>query len=209
MKIEIYFLNLKLITEIEKDIKVCELLNDLTNYFKFKDSDFTLFDSNKIPLKNSQAIINKKNEINTFYLIKSNLQEKKDNSENIYKKSDINKLIMECTGAKKKLDKKENLALMYQRFNLFEIFQNRNNEIREHNNNAHFGSLLNLSQILDGNNELNSPQIHIDADEIYLKELQNMGFSKERARQALIHSRNDINKATEILLGEEDEEEEE
>ena len=35
-----------------------------------------------------------------------------------------------------------------------------------------------------------------------LRELQDMGFAEDRARQALINSRNDINKATEILLGE-------
>ena len=33
-----------------------------------------------------------------------------------------------------------------------------------------------------------------------------MGFSGDRARQALINTRNNINKATEILLGEDDEE---
>ena len=47
MKIEIYFLNSKLTTEVEKDIKVSELLTDLKFYFKMKDANFILFDSNK------------------------------------------------------------------------------------------------------------------------------------------------------------------
>jgi len=42
----------------------------------------------------------------------------------------------------------------------------------------------------------------IEADEQLLRELQDMGFPEDRARQALINSRNNINRATEILLGE-------
>ena len=49
------------------------------------------------------------------------------------------------------------------------------------------------------NNNNNSP---IEADEKALRELKDMGFPEDRARQALINSRNDINRATEILLGE-------
>ena len=60
MKIEIYFLNSKLTTEIDKDIKVNDLLLDLKNYFKMKDSNFILFDSNKKRLLNSETISAKK-----------------------------------------------------------------------------------------------------------------------------------------------------
>ena len=42
----------------------------------------------------------------------------------------------------------------------------------------------------------------VEADEKSLRELQEMGFPEDRARQALINARNDINRATEILLGE-------
>ena len=56
MKIEIYFLNSKLTTEIDKDIKVNDLLLDLKNYFKMKDSNFILFDSNKKRLLNFETI---------------------------------------------------------------------------------------------------------------------------------------------------------
>ena len=34
-----------------------------------------------------------------------------------------------------------------------------------------------------------------------MKELKEMGFPEERARDALIRARNDISRATEILLG--------
>ena len=42
----------------------------------------------------------------------------------------------------------------------------------------------------------------VKADERDVRELQDMGFAEDRARQALINSRNDINRATELLLGE-------
>ena len=42
-------------------------------------------------------------------------------------------------------------------------------------------------------------------NESYLNELKDMGFPEDRARQALITSRNNMNRATEILLDEEGE----
>ena len=106
MKIEIYFLNSKLTTEVEKDIKVSELLTDLKFYFKMKDANFILFDSNKKQLNDSEIIKNKKNSLISFYLIKSNIQNLQ-NVEKINNKIPIQELIMKCTGAKKILEKKK------------------------------------------------------------------------------------------------------
>ena len=44
--------------------------------------------------------------------------------------------------------------------------------------------------------------IKVEVNEDYVKQLHEMGFPEDRARQALINSRNNINRATEILLGE-------
>ena len=219
MKIEIYFLNSKLTTEIEKDIVVNDLLLDLKNYFKMKDSNFILFDSNKKQLKNDEIISVKNNiTLKTFYLIKSNIIAiplfEKENELNNKDKKNINELIMQCTGAKKMIDIKKNNLNINNPLNLFQLFDNRNNQEGEiNNNNANaFDRLINILQILDENNiriehvrqQNNAP---VEADEKALRELQDMGFSEDKARQALINSRNDINRATEILLGEGEEEE--
>lgn len=46
---------------------------------------------------------------------------------------------------------------------------------------------------------------NIEPNENHVKELKEMGFPEERARDALIRARNDISRATEILLsGKED-----
>ena len=214
MKIEIYFLNSKLTTEIDKDIKVNDLLLDLKNYFKMKDSNFILFDSNKKRLLNSETISAKKNTLQTFYLIKSNIEiippieiEPKENNKD---KKYLNELIMKCTGAKKMLEIKKNNPNMNNRLNIFEILENRNNG--EGGNNNPFDRLVNLLQIIEENNGgLRPLRINInnnapvEADEKALRDLQDMGFAEDKARQALINSRNDINRATEILLGEAEE----
>ena len=207
MKIEIYFLNSKLTTEVEKDIKVSELLTDLKYYFKMKDTNFILFDSNKKQLNESEIIKNKKNSIISFYLIKSNVQNLL-NMDKINNKIPIQELIMKCTGAKKILDKKTNSN--DRGLNFFEFFERRNNENNNQQGNQEdsFDRLLNIIQFFQEsgirpmrvqNNANNGP---VEADEKALRELQDMGFAEDRARQALINSRNDINRATEILLGE-------
>ena len=207
MKIEIYFLNSKLTTEVEKDIKVSELLIDLKFYFKMKDANFILFDSNKKQLNESEIIKNKKNSIMSFYLIKSNIQNLQK-LEKMNNKIPIQELIMKCTGAKKILEKKNNLN--ERGLNFFEFLEHRNNENNNNQpgNGDSFDRLLNLIQFFQESgirpiriqtNVNNGP---IEADEKALRELQEMGFAEDRARQALINSRNDVNRATEILLGE-------
>jgi len=210
MKIEIYFLNSKLTTEIEKDIKVHELLSDLKNYFKMKDANFILFDSNKKQLNDSEIISIQKNATLSFYLIKSNLfiMPKNDNTEKINPGTPINELIMKTTGAKKPLEKKTNIE--HRGFNFLEFFDRNNNNNNNENNGQRneedsFDRLINIIQFFNESGirpirtQNNAP---VEADEKALRELQDMGFAEDRARQALINARNDINRATEILLGE-------
>ena len=52
---------------------------------------------------------------------------------------------------------------------------------------------------MQNNNQNNNVQV--EADENLLRELQDMGFPEDRAREALVNSRNNINRATEMLLG--------
>ena len=195
MKIEIYFLNSKLTTEIEKDIKVYDLLLDLKNYFKMRDTNFILFDSNKKQMKETDIISNKKNSILSFYLIKSNIQiiPQNKNEEKKNKNTNISELIMKCTGARKPLEKKNIPG--DRNFSFFDFFNNGNNnnqQIRENQNDS-FDRLLNIIQffqesgIRPGRIQNNTP---VEADEKALRELQDMGFAEDRARQALINSGN-------------------
>jgi len=209
MKIEIYFMNSKLTTEIKKDIQVKDLINDVKQYLNTNDSNFILLDGNSMELKESDVISAKNDDELTFYLIKScpnkkniiNLAEK----EQLEETANINELIKECTGAKKLLDIKK-MPQINNRFGLLEFIENRNNnqgfEINP------LDRLLNILQVLEENqigarvNLINrNNNVPVEVDENALKELQEMGFPEDRARQALINTRNDLNRATELLLG--------
>ena len=207
MKIEIYYHNSKLTTEIKKDTLVKDLIYNLKQYLKTENSNFILFDSEQNKLKESDNIsINKQNKL-TFYLMKSSINKNNlinlDQKEKLTENLNINQLIMKCTGAKKLIEKPQG----NNRVGLLELIDNRNN--RQGRDNNAFESLINILQLLDDNNQIifreepivnnNNP---VEADEQALRELQDMGFPEDRARQALINSRNDINRATELLLGE-------
>ena len=207
MKIEIYYQNSKLTTEIKKDTLVKDLIYNLKQYLKTENSNFILFDSEQNKLKESDNIsINKQNKL-TFYLMKSSINKNNlinlDQKEKLTENLNINQLIMKCTGAKKLIEKPQG----NNRVGLLELIDNRNN--RQGRDNNAFERLINILQLLDDNNQIifreepivnnNNP---VEADEQALRELQDMGFPEDRARQALINSRNDINRATELLLGE-------
>ncbi len=207
MKIEIYYQNSKLTTEIKKDTLVKDLIYNLKQYLKTENSNFILFDSEQNKLKESDSIsINKQNKL-TFYLMKSSINKNNlinlDQKEKLTENLNINQLIMKCTGAKKLIEKPQG----NNRVELLELIDNRNN--RQGRDNNAFERLINILQLLDDNNQIifreepivnnNNP---VEADEQALRELQDMGFPEDRARQALINSRNDINRATELLLGE-------
>ena len=206
MKIDIYFLNTKITTEIKKDIQVKDLIYNIKQYLTSDNTNYILFDDKYNQLKETDTISTKQNNQLTFYLIKSvkNIitnSEKKDNN------IKMNELIMKCTGAKKPLVKPPPPSRLG---GLLEIIDNRNNNPNNGpgRDNA-FERLINILQAFEDynqfgrneplNNNNNNP---VEADEGALRELQEMGFPEDRAREALINSRNDVNRATEILLGE-------
>ena len=209
MKLEINYMNTKLITEIKKNetpIKVKDLLQDIKLFLKTNDNNFILFDEEQYRLKESDFIKQKKEDKIILYLMKSSFKENNfyDNN-SLNENSNLNKLIMECTGAKKEIEKKPNNSFNQQnRINFIEFLDNRNG-------NPPLGGLMdlfvelnenNMIQIRIGNDNNTNPIEPVEADENLLSNLLSMGFPEDRARQALINSRNNINRATEMLLGE-------
>ena len=203
MKIEINYFNTKLNTEVKKEVKVKDLLQDLKYHLKEENQNFILYDNNNCKLKETDVIpFSKNNEIVKLFLIKSSLNNLANNINNEI--LNINEMIMKCTGAKKPIEKKVG-ANLQNRLNFLEFLGRR-----ERDNDIRFGGLLDL--LLDENNifqignrnpsTMDDDNRQIEADEKLLRELQDMGFPEDRARQALITSRNNNNRATEILLGE-------
>jgi uncharacterized UBP type Zn finger protein len=209
MKLEINFMNNKLITEIKKNetpIKVKDLLQDIKLFLKTNDNNFILFDEDQYRLKESDIIKPKKKDKIILYLMKSSCKVNNvDDKNSLNENSNLNKLIKECTGAKKEIEKKQNYSFNQQnRINFIEFLDNRNG-------NDPLGRLMdlfvelnenNMIQIRIGNDHNTNPIEPVEADENLLSNLLSMGFPENRARQALINSRNNINRATEMLLGE-------
>ena len=201
MIVEINYLNKKLITEVNEDLKVKDLVQNLSEYFKIGSSDFILFDNNNHKLKETDIFPLSENEKIIIYLIKSTIKEKleKINNTNLNGENNISQLIMECTGAKKPLEKYKYLPFINRGItSIFELFENGNNEPN------YFDPIFSFNIISEENghgNRRRNRRDRFEANGRLLRELQDMGFPEERARQALISSRNNIQRATEILLG--------
>ena len=184
-----------------------DLIYDLKQFFNSRESNYILFDSNQTKLKDNDIIsVEKDKNVKSFYLIKSLLNKNIAPSQKETEKLKMNQLIMKCTGAKKPLEAKGQMPLISSRFGFLDIFDDRNNLNRGRENNS-FDRLINILQVLEENNIAlrGGPPVNNakeEADEQAIRELQDMGFSEDRTRQALINSRNDINRATELLLGE-------
>ena len=203
MKTEIFIKNSKLITEIKTPIKVKDLISDIKTQIKCNDnSNFHLFDNNKKLLKETELItpINKdQNYIQKLYLIESPINTKQNinNDENLLINEKLEKVIMKVTDAKSVMKQNKD---------------SRENLRRLDNNDDPFNRLFNLLQVLEDSqliiNNIGIRSIHGreisngEVNEDYVKQLHDMGFPEDRARQALINSRNNLNRATEILLGE-------
>ena len=193
MKIEILYQNTKLKTEVKKDLKIKDLLQDIKYYLNIKEKNFALYDFNNIKLKETDIIpFSKKKDKVTLYLINSSKNENilQKNLKNLNEKININNLIMKCTGAKKPLEKK--IPQIRRNRDVIHFFDNNGLDI--------------FLDMIQGFAEMNrNPNINnsgpVEANEHYLNELKSMGFPEDRAREALISSRNNINRATEILLG--------
>ena len=152
MKIEIYYMNTKITTEINKNIQVKDLINELKKYLNTTDSNYVLLDSEQKQLNELATITHDKNKKSlTFYLIKptvkKNALKNSDKKEKSKEDPKISQYIMKCTGAKKALNIKNNMSSNQQRAGILELLEHRNNHEGQENN--AFDRLLNLLQLLE------------------------------------------------------------
>ena len=205
MKTEIYINNNKLTTEIKSGIRVRDLLYGIQNQIKLKpNTTFKLLDNNQKLLKDDEVIspeLKDKSFIKKLYLVetesslaKNKLNTITNNDEDLLNNATIEKVIMKTTDAKTLL--KPNTGNFRPRFNV-------------NNPDDPFIRLMNVIQVLEDNQIMFNNGVRIgierrnngEVNEDYVKQLQEMGFPEDRARQALINTRNNISRATEMLLG--------
>jgi ribosomal protein L7/L12 len=194
MKINIYYESKIYSTTIKNQISANTIIENIKNISNQKTQNFILLNESKIQISKTELISPKDKTTQNFYLIKqsNNYIEKEKEKE----EEPIENMIMNATGAKIKLIKK--VQQVPNRLNTFDPLLNGGN----------VGRLLDLIQFLEERNMIvqirnNQEGNNIEANENLVNQLKDMGFPEDRARDALIRSRNELSIATNILLGEE------
>jgi hypothetical protein len=197
MKVEIFYDSHIIKTTINSEISIKDLILNIKQSISSIPSSqkFLLFNENYEILSENEKIVPLKNLTKPFqlFLIKEKEKEKENSKlkekEKEKKEIEIEEMIMKITGANKKLQSNSKI----QPPNIFE-------------SNPNLNRLFQLLQALEQRNIIieenvnNNNNLPIEVNENYLNELKDMGFPEDRARQALIRSRNNMNRATEILL---------
>ena len=200
MKIDIYFESKIYSTEINQPIQIKEIISNFQKLINIPTSKLIILNNKKELLENSETI-NIQKEKKTFYIIdKSKINLNQITDFNIIEKEEpIEKIITKATNAKIQLEKKKT-----------EIRNNRLDFNQELQNGGNLGRLLAMLQTLEERNLINIQIINqnnnnIEPNENHVNSLKEMGFPEDRIRSALIRARNNINRATDILISEIDE----
>jgi hypothetical protein len=204
MKIEIKYENEILKSYSKKPISIKDIILNIKRKCNIKKEEILLvFNSknNEIYEETDLLIPNEKekNQIESLNIIKINNKKNIININNNNKPKEnepIEDLIMKITGASTKL--KSQTQNPENSYNILE---------RLGRENPNLGFLFEMLQNLEQRNlqiqqirQINRNNQPIEVDENLVNQLKDMGFTEDRARQALRQCRNNIERATEILL---------
>ena len=194
MEITIFYDEHSISITVNKSIKVSTLLNELKHYFNEINAQFSIVDEDRKALS-PKTVINPNKPKRELFLFKiASYPKQKENKDT----TQIEKMIMNETKAKNLL---KNVKYSKDSYDPKEIIDlEAKEDIEEKNNNNLYG----------GNNDGINDSTNFNESNILT--LRDMGFSEEQARNALIQARNNLNRATVILIQgnevqEEDEEE--
>ena len=194
MEITIFYDEHSISITVNKSVKVSTLLNELKHYFNEINAQFSIVDEDRKALS-PKTVINPNKPKRELFLFKiASYPKQKENKDT----TQIEKMIMNETKAKNLL---KNVKYSKDSYDPKEIIDlEAKEDIEENNNNNIYG----------GNNDGINDSTNFNESNILT--LRDMGFSEEQARNALIQARNNLNRATVILIQgnevqEEDEEE--
>lgn len=191
MELTIYYDEHCISTKIHKSVKVSEIVNGVKAFLNEKNVEFFIVDENKNALPFDKMIVPDKSQ-KELYLFKiqsfSNKEEKKD-------KMLIETMIMNATKGKKPL---VNVQKNKASYDPKEIIDLEDKEERDNNVNESFDIFRFLDSLSHRVNEENNNSIA--PNESHLSTLKEMGFPEEEARNALIQSRNNLARATDLLI---------
>ena len=192
-------------TLLEKPVKITELKKALSlNYANFFPKDFRLMDG--IQILPDSHLLNLSGEEMTLHTIQA--EPKKKQSQQI----PMDELIQQATNAKNKIKPKhKNVSgSLIDRVSILEQMMNSTvsnlNNPNIANRQAQLSEIQNLLRtLMEHPGEIIRQQqpAQVVPDETLVNSLKDMGFPEDRCRQALIRARNNINRATDLLLNDE------
>jgi hypothetical protein len=204
MKIEIKYENEILKSYSKKPISIKDIILNIKRKYNIKKEEILLvFNSKNNEIYEETDLLvpkeKEKNQIECLNVIKINNKKNIININNNNKPKEnepIEDLIMKITGASTKL--KSQTQNPENSYNILE---------RLGRENPNLGFLFEMLQNLEQRNlqiqqirQINRNNQPIEVDENLVNQLKDMGFTEDRARQALRQCRNNIERATEILL---------
>lgn len=197
MKLNISYGSHSLSATVTSPITIQDITSSIKQTLNIPSTNLSVIDESNQILNTSEVILPQNDMTKNLYIINtllSPLTQKVETSQ-----PSIEDLIMQVTEASDKIVLNKKPTATNTSMNILEQLSNESNSLER---------LLNLLQGLESRNiqfRINNQQQPLEPNENYVRELKDMGFPEERARDALIRARNNISRATDILLNGDDE----
>lgn len=200
MELKLHYHNTLFSAKLTSNISVKDIILNLPEKLRNSCNHFAIITSNNERLKESDMIVFKDSSIVNLYLIplilpsyQQPIAEPKPTLDQRKKKlEELSKTIMQCTNARKQI-KIEDVKQYRQTYS-----SNSHNLLEQFLMN--YQSFRFIRDYDYANSHNYDEHGNIEPNENYVRDLKEMGFPEDRARQALITSRNNLSRATDILL---------
>ena len=197
MKLNISYGSHSLSATVTSPITIQDITSSIKQILNIPNTNLSVIDESNQILNTSEVILPQNDMTKNLYIINTLLSPSTQKVET--SQPSIEDLIMQVTEASDKIVLNKKPTATNTSMNILEQLSNESNSLER---------LLNLLQGLESRNiqfRINNQQQPLEPNENYVRELKDMGFPEERARDALIRARNNISRATDILLNGDDE----
>lgn len=197
MKLNISYGSHSLSATVTTPITIQDITSSIKQTLNIPNTNLSVIDESNQILNSSEVILPQNDSTKNLYIVNTLLSSSTKKIET--SQHSIEELIMQVTGASDKIVLNKKPTVSNTSMNILEQLSNESNSLER---------LLNLLQGLESRNiqfRVNNQQQALEPNENYVRELKDMGFPEERARDALIRARNNISRATDILLNGDDE----
>ena len=197
MKLNISYGSHSLSATVTSPITIQDITSSIKQTLNIPSTNLSVIDESNQILNTSEVILPQNDMTKNLYIINTLLSPSTQKVET--SQPSIEDLIMQVTEASDKIVLNKKPTTTNTSMNILEQLSNESNSLER---------LLNLLQGLESRNiqfRINNQQQPLEPNENYVRELKDMGFPEERARDALIRARNNISRATDILLNGDDE----